>query len=272
MVEQSDETAALKIRYIDPVTSTEELQALGRHVAIAKQRGTTVELVTLAGPHLPFDHVEYHSYAMLTAPHIVGLTRDAALKGFHAVIIGCAYDPALQESREVSGSAVVTAPLAASVAAAEPLANRIGVLVGRDKWIPSMVRRLRDYVPAHRVACIQPINASVRQIHENRGTIEPYVSAAAAAVNDHGAEAIIAACTMAYGMHRELQQTLGVPVIDPIIAAVAQAEHAAALALRHGMYPSRAGSQEPPPEAEIAEHQIFPTDASELIGSALLVE
>ena len=38
------------------------------------------------------------------------------------------------------------------------------------------------------------------------------------------------------------------------------------------MYPSRAGSQEPPPEAEIAEHQIFPTDASELIGSALLVE
>ena len=81
-----------------------------------------------------FTHIEYRSYEAVVSAGIVRAARAAAAEGFDALAIGCFYDTALLEAREVSGDMAVTAPCAASLEIAASLANRFGIIVGRRKW------------------------------------------------------------------------------------------------------------------------------------------
>ena len=65
------------------------------------------------------------------------------------------------------------------------------------------------------------------------------------------AEALILGCTLEIGFYKEVEKAVGVPVIDPSIAAMKRAEYAANLKRQCGWVPSRMWSCEPPPEDEI---------------------
>jgi allantoin racemase len=64
-------------------------------------------------------------------------------------------------------------------------------------------------------------------------------------------------CTLEIGFYRELEAEIGVPVIDPSIAALKAAEHAALLKCDFGWKPSRKWGSEAPPEREVAEFGLF---------------
>ena len=85
------------------------------------------------------------------------------------------------------------------------------------------------------------------------------------------AEALILGCTLEIGFYREIEKALGVPVIDPSIAALKRAEYAAQLNRQCGWVPSRMWSCEPPPEEEIAALRPASTRA-EAFGQRLVVE
>ena len=72
-----------------------------------------------------FTHIEYRSYEAVVSAGIVRAARAAAAAGFDALAIGCFYDTALHEAREVSGDLIVTAPCAAALEIARR-ASRIG--------------------------------------------------------------------------------------------------------------------------------------------------
>ncbi|MNE96008.1 hypothetical protein D3C80_1941640 [compost metagenome] len=54
-----------------------------------------------------------------------------------------------------------------------------------------------------------------------------------------------------------MQAEIGVPVIDPVVAAFKVAESLAGMKRRFGWVPSRVGSCEPPPEVEIQAFGLF---------------
>ena len=92
---------------------------------------------------------------------IVRAARAAAAGGFDALAIGCFYDTALLEAREVSGDMVVTAPCAAALEIAASLANRFGIIVGRQKWVHQMHATVRDNGMAERLSGFYPVELGV---------------------------------------------------------------------------------------------------------------
>jgi allantoin racemase len=76
-------------------------------------------------------------------------------------------------------------------------------------------------------------------------------------VQEDGAEVLILGCTAEYGFQEEMQHSLGVPVIDAVLAPFKMAEALADMAQHFGWYPSRVWGSEAPPEHEVAEWGLF---------------
>jgi allantoin racemase len=204
------------------------------------------------------DNLEYRTFEALIVREVVELTRYAAVNEFDGVVIGCFYDPALLEAREISGRSVVVAPCEASLQVVTRLCNRFSVIVGQSFWIEQMTARVREYGLEHKLASMRSIDCPVCEMQlEPSKTKQKIIDAARRAIVEDGAEAIVLGCTMEFGLFQELQQTLGVPVIDPVFAAFKECEFAAGLKGAYGWAPSRVGSCAPPSEADIARFGLF---------------
>ena len=182
-----------------------------------KLPGTEVHVTSLKPAAGAFTYIEYRSYEAVVSTGIVRVARAAAAEGFDALAIGCFYDTALHEAREVSGEMVVTAPCAASLEIAASLANRFGIIVGRRKWVHQMNATVRDNGMAERLSGFYPVELGVTDFQTDHAATERLLTAAGRkAIEEDYAEAIILGCTLEIGLHDRLAQAC-VPVIDPSI-------------------------------------------------------
>jgi allantoin racemase len=234
-------------------------QPIADVLASVKAPDTEVEVVSLALEGM-VTHVEYRAYEALTYGEIVKLAYDGGRRGLDAMVIGCFYDPALKEAREVSGDMVVVGPCLAGVQLATTLANRFSVIVTRKKCIDQMTDRIREYGAIDRLASMVSLDIGVESLQADHGTTKSRIIAAGRrAIEEDGAEALLLGCTCEFGFHEEAQQILGVPVIDAVTAPFKLAEHLAGLKQQFGWTPSRVGSCEPPPADEIERFGLFKT-------------
>ena len=255
-------TPNIRILYLSPTVDRGETDALFADAARDhKLPGTEVHVASLPGDDGGFTHIEYRSYQAIVTRGIIRAVRAAAREGFDGFVIGCFYDTALYDAREVSGEMVVTAPCAASCEIAASLANRFGVVIGRRKWANQMHDAVRDCGQAHRLTGFYPVDLGVNDFQTDHADTERrLVAAGRKAVEEDFAEAVILGCTLEVGFHRQVSAELGVPVIDPAIAALKRAEYGALLRRQCGWKPSRKWSCEAPPEDEIARFGGFDTN------------
>jgi allantoin racemase len=214
-------------------------------------------------------HLEYHYYETLVLPDLLHTIVEAERRGFDATVIGCFYDFGMEEGRELTERLVVTAPCESSVLLASSLGHKFSIIVGRRKWIPQMHANVVRYGLESRLASFRAIDLWVPQYHEDEAeTARRLREQAHMAVHDDGAEVIILGCTASAGFYRELQDELGVPVIDSAIAAVKRAEHLVDLRDRFGWSHSKVGGYESPPREELEawglREQYEPLDITEL--------
>jgi allantoin racemase len=245
----------MRILWINPV-GTEVFDADTLKILnMAKLAGTQVDVVSL--PAGRPKHLEYHAYEGLVVGDIVRLTHQAA-NNYDAIVIGCFYDVGLREAREVSGRSIVTAPCQSATAIASNLGNTFSVLVGRRKWIPKMRENVHLYGHGHRLVSMRPLDLGVHdfQADHNR-TCDRLLAEGRKAIQEDGAEVIILGCTAEFGFHETMQNELGVPVIDAILAPFKYAEFLVDLANRFGWHPSRMWGSEAPPEAELSAWKLF---------------
>ncbi|MXY06121.1 MAG: hydantoin racemase [Gammaproteobacteria bacterium] len=196
----------------------------------------------------------------------VEAARYAAKNGYEAMVIGCFYDPALDDAREISGTTAVVAPCQAACEVALSLANNFSVIIGQTKWEDQMRQTVYNYGYKDKLASFQAVGMRVEDFHKNpEATKVALETAAVEAVELHKAESIILGCTLEVGFFKQLQETLGnvfagnIPVIDCSIAALKAGENAA-LAKHVGWNPSRMWGMEPPPESELQAFDILQTD------------
>ena len=261
----------VRIMYLSPVAHRAGHDELFAEMARDyKLEGTEVHVTSLPDDVGNFSHIEFRSYEGMVTAGIIRAARQAAQEGFDALAIGCFYDTGLAEAREVSGEMMVTAPCAASCEIAASLCNRFGVIVGRRKWVDQMQATVHAHGHRDRLAGFYHVELGVTEFQEDHARTERMlIDAGRRAVEEDYAEALILGCTMEVGFFAELERKLGVPVVDPSIAALKRAEYGALLKRDCGWRPSRRWSCEAPPEAEIAAIGSF--DRGEAFGGRIVV-
>lgn len=242
-----------KILYINPIKVGGAVGAKESLNYLAKEASENVGLWVVNLPRGP-SHLRYRYYQALVLPDLVNLIREADERGFDAAIIGCFFDTGLQDAREIARHLVVVGPCEASVHIASTLCDQFSILVGSPKATAQIRKNLRHYGMEHRVASFRSVDLAVNEYHQKETVAaQRLLDVAQQAVARDGAEAIILGCTATYGLWREMQRELGVPVIDPMVAALRFAEYTSDLALRYNWVQSQIGAYAPPPAVEIRE-------------------
>ena len=243
-----------KILFIDPVGTDLFDQPIKEYLETAKQPETQVDVVSLKrGPM----HLEYHYYEALVLADTLHTVRKAELDGYDAAVIGCFYDPGLLEAREITEKLVVTAPAEAAMHIATTLGHTFSILVGRKKWIPKMHENVVKYGFSEKLASFKSLDMGVYDFQKDPAVTAQHMrDAAREAVEVDGAEVIILGCTIEFGFYKELQEELGVPVIDAILAPFKYAEFLSELKERFAWTHSKIYGYESPPRSEIAEWKI----------------
>ena len=211
-------TGNLKLMYLNPVGTSDYDGVFADMARDVKQPGTEVHVTSLKPSDGAFTHIEYRSYETVVSTGIIRAARAAAAEGFDGMAIGCFYDTALHDAREVSGEMIVTGPCSASMELAASLANRFGIIVGRRKWVEQMNATVRANGMAERLSGFYHVELGVNEFQADHDRTERLLTESGRrAIEEDYAEALILGCTLEIGFHRRLSRTLGVPVIDPSI-------------------------------------------------------
>lgn len=233
-----------RILWIDPIGTDafrDETLAVLNH---AKRTETRVDFVSLP-PDRP-RQLESRAEEALVVGDIVRIARTAALR-YDGIVIGCFFDTGLEAAREVSGNAVVTGPCESATLIASGLGSRYSILAGRKHWIPRMQENLRRYGRDHALASIRDLGLGVYELAgEPERAMEHLLREGRKAIDEDGAEVLVLGCTADTRSFQGLQDTLGVPVIDAVIAPFKHAEALVEMAARFGWYPGRPRGGEPP--------------------------
>lgn len=246
-----------KVLWVNPVGVPDYDAPMGELMAGVKLAGTQIDVVSLSTAPLPV-HLEYRTYEALIVADMVRLARMASEQDYDAMVIGCFYDPGIEDAREISGRTAVVGPCQASVQIAANLSNRFSVIMGQEKWAVQMRERVAAYGYTHNLASMRSIGISVPDLQKDCDVATARIlQAGRLAIEEDKAEALILGCTCSFGMNELVQKELGVPVIDPILAAFSMAEYLGSLRRRFNWTPSRVWSCAPPPEHELKAFGLF---------------
>ena len=174
--------------------------------------------------------------AGLVVPELIRLAPLAEKRGFDAIIIGCYSDPGLDALREMLAIPVV-GPGAASLHLAAQLGTRISVLTPTGRGYGRVAARLRALGIAPLLASVRGIGLSVMDLAQQKpGALEKAADAARIAVDQDGADALVLGCmSMAFlpDICEALGERVGVPVVNPVIAALKTTEAVVSMKLAH---------------------------------------
>jgi allantoin racemase len=241
-----------RILWINPVGTDAYDEPIGEALRADAHPDTRIDVASLEG--VSPNHLEYHAYEMMVAGPTMGAVRWGEQSGYDAAVIGCFYDPFLRGAREVSGRMAVTAPAEACLHIASTLGERTSILVGRSKWIPEMHENVTKYGFDDKFAGFRVLRMTVNEFQADPACTEDRImSEARKAVEEDGADVIVLGCTIEFGFYKTVQEEIGVPVIDAIVAPLRYAEFLADINARHGWGTSRALGYERPDEAELAQ-------------------
>jgi allantoin racemase len=248
----------VKVMFLDPVAHTDYDQFMADTLAAYKYPNTEAHVTSLDPALGPITNLEYRTYEAIVTADIIRATHQAASEGFDALVIGCFYDTALHDAREISGDMIVVAPCHASIETALTLANNFSIIVGQRKWVNQMESTVREYGYGEKLVSFRHVGMNVVEFQQDHDcTRDRLITAGRQAIQEDYAECLILGCTLETGFYQEMEVELGVPVIDPSIAAFKAAEHAALLKQICGWKPSRKWGSEAPPLRELAKFGIF---------------
>jgi allantoin racemase len=237
-----------RVLWINPLGTDVFDEPIREALERVRRSDTGVEVRSLGrGPH----HLEYASYEAAVVPDILATLVQAEREGFDAAVIGCFYDTGLRPAREVTSRMAVAAPCESAVHIASTLGDSFSVVVGRRKWVPEMRDNVIRYGFGDRLASFKVLELGVHDFQKDPDeTHRRIASAGREAVKRDDAEVIVLGCTAEFGFFEQLQEELGVPVIDATVAPFKYAELLGEAA-RLGWRTSKVGGYAAPPESEL---------------------
>jgi len=113
----------------------------------------------------------------------------------------------------------------ASFLAACAVGRRFSVLSLLPRLIPKKREQVRRAGLLDRLASVRALGVGAVESYEGRDRLmDRYRAEGRAAIQEDGADCLILGCAGMVGIAEELERDLGVPVVDPVVAAVKLAE------------------------------------------------
>jgi Asp/Glu/hydantoin racemase len=139
-----------------------------------------------------------------------------------AFVIACYSDPGLHVCREGTERPVFGIA-ECGVLTALARAGRFGVIAIGQRSIPRHMRYLRQMALVERLAGERPLGMTVAETASGEKTLERMIEVGRQLKEEDGAEAVVMGCAGMAHHRRPLEDALGIPVIDPALAAVTMA-------------------------------------------------
>lgn len=141
---------------------------------------------------------------------------------YDAFVIACYSDPALDECRKISDKPVFGIQECAVVLSAS-YERQFGVLALGRESIQRHIAYVRGLGLQAFHAGERPLHLSVDEAARDPATLDKIVAVGRELIDEDGAETVILGCAGLAAHRRAAQARLGVPVIDPVQAAVTMA-------------------------------------------------
>jgi allantoin racemase len=152
-------------------------------------------------------------------PLIIKVARKMN-RDFDALIVNCYLDPAVDALRKVITKPVV-GPCEASLALASMIGTKTGIVTVHGEALSMIRNKVRRLDPHRKVKAVAGIPLGVLDLNENLERTKQKVVEEAQLLRDrHRLDAICLGCTGLGGLAQFTQEAVGIPVIDPIGAAV----------------------------------------------------
>lgn len=162
---------------------------------------------------------------VLAAPEIVQLAADGQNAGFDAVILYCFSDPVIDACREALRIPVIGGAQASCLAALN-VCRSFGVILADEARLPEKKLFLRTLgVSTERIGQIAAVNLNgISPWADRETTFKKLLACGQKMMRETHTEAIVLGCLSFLGLAEPLSRVLGIPVIDPAVAAVTTAE------------------------------------------------
>lgn len=219
---------------VDDLDPTEdEVARLTRGGQSAVGEGSTFTVAPI--PIGPRHYYESAVGLAMCVPGILKLLMERQDE-FDAALLGCFGDPGLRAARTVASIPVVGAAEAAA-ALVRLVAQRYGIVTIEHTDIPEIEVYLSMIEARGQCVGVDAIGLPFYELVRDPADTLDRLERSSRPLLDRGAQALLLGC-MSFGFYPfagELQQRLGVPVIDPLRAGVS----AASAMLELGVMPSR---------------------------------
>lgn len=162
---------------------------------------------------------------VLAAPEIVQLAADGQNAGFDAVVLYCFSDPVIDACREALRIPVIGGAQASCLAALN-VCRSFGVILADEARLPEKKLFLRTLgVSPERIGQIAAVNLNgISPWADRETTFKKLLACGQKMMRETHTEAIVLGCLSFLGLAEPLSRVLGIPVIDPAVAAVTTAE------------------------------------------------
>jgi len=174
----------------------------------------------------------------LAVPGTLEQIVAAAADGVDAVVIDCMADPGLGPARELVDITVIGAGHAA-MHVAHMLGHKFSIVTALDSLVSLLEEKVATYGLVGSLASVRSFDVPVLELCAARERmIGPVVAQAARAIDCDGAHVIVLGCTGLKGLADQVALELqgefpGVPVVDPLAAALKMAEAMVGLGVSH---------------------------------------
>jgi allantoin racemase len=174
-------------------------------------------------------NIDYFVPKHLAEVEVLRAVVAAERAGFDAFVIGCCYDPALTQARELAEMPVV-GPLEAAVALARPFGHRFSVVTDHRKAVPELEDLLRVYGVEANCRSVRAIDWHVEDmIRDPDAVARDAFERCREVLERDGAEAVVLGCTIVAACYERAilngaEELAGLAILNPNVMAVKLAE------------------------------------------------
>ena len=192
--------------------------------------GPAIDCLTLAeGP--PGVETQAHVDGVIAPLCRLIEANDNAANAASAFVIACFSDPGLHPAREVTRKPVLGIA-ESSLLTALTLGEKVGIIAILPGSIPRHARFIRALGIERRFAGELAVGLGVTELADESMTFGRMTETGACLRDEKGADVVIMGCTGMARYRTRLEETLGIPVIDPTQTAVGMALTAARFGYR----------------------------------------
>lgn len=207
----------MRILFINPNTSesfTKKIQI------VASQYALPTTQVTAKNPDSGPRSIESIYDELLSSTGTLQLAL-ANLENFDAFVIACYSDhPTVYALREITEKPVLGIA-EASMLMACMLGYKFSVVTTNNEWEPLLWDAVKHYGLAERCASVRTTGMAVLELESSEQDTQSLIEQAARkAIQQDRAEVICLGCAGMTGLDKYLEKSLGVPVVDGVVAAL----------------------------------------------------